>query len=244
MKKRLARHIRSQGAVLLLGVFAMLAGSQSASATVLTITLIESFGSGGAGGSSIDVILDDSGTNELKIKFDLTNLVDTGVTRVDQIYLSYDGNPVLAAGDFGAWTGTTNDTPTISVCASAPDCTTVNPFKADGDGIFDLFFEFVNSSTTGFLSGEMTMSTISLVGITVEDFIGLSNTSGGASGPFCMAAHIISGINTDTDNLDSDFIGGQCVPGGMEMPEPASLLLFGIGLLGLGVFARRRRFAA
>ncbi len=49
-----------------------------------------------------------------------------------------------------------------------------------------------------------------------------------------------SGVNGENDSFEFDGVLKR-----VRVPEPATLLIYGIGLLGLGVFARRRRrFAA
>ena len=94
----------------------------------------------------------------------------------------------------------------------------------------------------------------SLPGFAAIDICLFSNNCAG--GPFYAG---LENLAMDTVVFTLDWAGGdltidpsiikfQGERGSFEftdIPEPATLLLFGIGLLGLGVFARRRRrFAA
>jgi hypothetical protein len=220
------------GAAAIAGMFGLIVGSQSASAT-FTTTLDFSFGAGGNDGYSMDITVEDTDTDEVTLTFDLTGLF--AGSKVKDIYMNFD-NPALTPGDFGAWSG---DAPTgIQVCGAAPDCATVNPFKADGDGFYDLYFAF-SPSMEGFAAGEATSSVITLTGISMTSFNGLS--TGGDKGAFCAAAHILSGVNDDSDYLGSSTCGDMPPPPGGEIPEPATLGTLALGLLGLGLLGRRRR---
>jgi hypothetical protein len=134
--------------------------------------------------------------------------------------------------------------------------------KADGDGNFDALVKWTSSTGVnqfepgdtyvGIISGVVTIGG-AIFDLSALDFkLDSVDLGGGGKPGFCAATRLQGLPDTGSPpagTADSDFLGGSCIddqlpPPNGEMPEPASLLLFGIGLLGLGVFARRRRFAA
>ncbi len=103
-----------------------------------------------------------------------------------------------------------------------------NAFKADGDGLFDILFEFPTSVDI-FATDQTVVYHVS--GPTVADFVLFSSTDSpaGGEGPFLSAAHVLS-IGVDET---SQWVGA--------VPLPATVWLMGSGLVALGAFARRRR---
>jgi len=98
-------------------------------------------------------------------------------------------------------------------------------FKADGAGYFDGLLDF------GPGAPQVDMVTVILRAtnpISVNDFLALSTPS--VKGEFIVAAHL-QGTSTA---FSSEFVGG--------VPIPGTLLLFGSGLLGLGVIKRKKFF--
>jgi hypothetical protein len=99
--------------------------------------------------------------------------------------------------------------------------------KADGDGLYDIFIQFGNND---FGAGdEATFQITGISTLTASDFDFLSAPGpGGSPGPFLSAAHVQS-IGAAGDS-------GWVAP---SVPEPAAILLIGVGLIGVAVVGRR-----
>ena len=105
-------------------------------------------------------------------------------------------------------------------------------FKADGDGYFDIKFSFPtsNKGNQRFTSGETVVYDITYtsdIGVSAFDY---GSAPGGGAGTYLSAAHV-QGIGPNDD--DSGWIG-------TPVPEPATILLFGSGLIGIAVSCKKR----
>jgi hypothetical protein len=108
-------------------------------------------------------------------------------------------------------------------------------FKADGDGKYDVLFDFSTLSGSTFGAGESVTYQISgISGLVADDFAYLSAPNGGR-GPFYSAAHV-QGIGAD--GALSGWIEPSLGALPILVPEPSSsvLLALSVGFLG---FARR-----
>ncbi len=114
----------------------------------------------------------------------------------------------------------------------------VNGFQADGDGKFDILFSFQQASGAGRFDGTDSVTytiTSTEAGLTADSFNFLSAPGGGA-GSWSAATHI-QGIDDLAGGTTSDWIGPGT--GAFPTPEPGTMLLLGLGLLGLGIVARK-----
>jgi hypothetical protein len=108
-------------------------------------------------------------------------------------------------------------------------------FKADGDGKYDVLFDFSTVSGSTFGAGESITYQISgISGLVADDFVYLSAPNGG-HGPFYAAAHVQGiGPSGALSGWVEPSLGAQV----FQVPEPSCGVLLGlsVGLLG---FARR-----
>jgi len=110
-------------------------------------------------------------------------------------------------------------------------------FKADGDGKYDVLFDFSTVSGSTFGAGESITYQISgIAGLTADDFVYLSAPNGG-HGPFYAAAHV-QGIGADgaLSGWVEPSLGAQPI----LVPEPSSAGLLVLALSVLG-FVRRSK---
>jgi hypothetical protein len=109
-----------------------------------------------------------------------------------------------------------------------------NAFKADGDGYYDIQFDF---STHAFsVNSSMTYRITGITNLTAADFAYLSAVGGGGeSGPFYAAAHIqgLSGGNSTW--LEPG--GGPVIT---RVPEPAPIALLAVSAILLVAFRLQR----
>lgn len=117
-----------------------------------------------------------------------------------------------------------------------------NEFRASGNGYFDILFDFPERQRDRFGVGSESIYDFTLDGLVFDDFEFVS--VGGPEGKtgFGSAAHV-GGIGEDSGWIapsNGDTNGGTPPA---EIPEPGMLGMFGLGLLGLGWAAIRRRNA-
>lgn len=104
----------------------------------------------------------------------------------------------------------------------------VNAYKADGDGFFDIRFNFANANSQRFGVGESVTYTVTgISGLNATDFDFLSVNGPPDKNGFPAAAHVLS---IGLDGEDSGWV--------TVVPEPASMSLLALGMLPL---LRRRR---
>jgi len=110
-------------------------------------------------------------------------------------------------------------------------------FKADGDGLYDILFNFGTGTGHGFGVGDTLTETISASGLVASDFNLLSSPAGG-HGPFLTAAHVQNTTGAGSGG------SGWIAPTGATVPDVGSTsMLLGVTLLGIEGLRRRFRIA-
>lgn len=123
---------------------------------------------------------------------------------------------------------------------------TINPIVADGynsagpNGLFDGLISFTTSNAGGgirrFNFDETLVFTITGTGITAADFDLLGTVGGGGADAQIGQIHI-QGLADG----GSVHVSPEPEDPPVDVPEPAMLGLFGLGLMGVGMARRRRR---
>jgi hypothetical protein len=111
--------------------------------------------------------------------------------------------------------------------------TAADQFKADGDGLYDILFNFATASSGRFGAGDTITYLISgIPGLSSADFQFLSTPDGG-HGPFDAAGH----VQNIGASGDSDWIEPSMGPLPVATPEPAATAVM---FLAAGAFGARR----
>ncbi len=203
--------------------------SVQASAATLTLGLNYEFSGAtspaGPGPDWMTATFVDTGTDEVTLTVSNGGLV--GTEYASNFYFNV-GNGIDATTDL-TFAYVSGDS-FVTLHSNDPDpVNNTAALKADGDGFFDVRFEYATAAGSRFIAGEESVYTISGSGLDAFDFAFLSEPGGG-TGSWAAAAHV-----------QSIGSGGGSGWIGAPVPVPAAAWLFGSGLLGLVGIARRKR---
>jgi PEP-CTERM motif len=207
-------------------------------ATLLTFGLDTEFSGGTAPASGLTPWLtatfDDSyGSNkQVKLTLEATHL--TGTEFVSN--WDFNFNPALVLTQLSITAINVSDSSPIAVTKA------LNSVSADGGGYYDINFNFPTNSGNRLTNGESVTYQLEYTNpITVDAFNFLSAPHGD-HGTYYSAAHVQSiGANGN----GSGWIAPTGTPGdppgtGDTVPEPATMILMGMGMFGIGFGIRRK----
>lgn len=176
----------------------------------------------------VTATFDDSfgGANTVRLTMSAPNLTGgSGGENIAGLYFNFDPalDPTLLA--FSVVDNTDSVPNSIS--------TGVNAFMADGDGKFDILFDFPPPPGNGasrFTQGETVIYDLTYIAPITASSFAFDSVEGGGNGSYGAAAHI---LRTGSEGLDSGWVG--------NLPEPGTAVLTTVGLLMLLARSRSAR---
>ncbi len=135
------------------------------------------------------------------------------------------------------------------VSTSATDPPTISKgqdaFKADGDGYYDIEFDFPKSGNRLTGTESVTYNIFSASGVSASDFNYFSVNGVPGTGNYITGVHIQGITPTAASGNQSSFWAGGVSPHVLQpVPAPPAAILFGLGFAGVGLAGLRRRLWA
>jgi len=204
----------------------LLLGATPLQADVITWDLTYEFSGAMAPDGTVTVTLEDTGANTVELTVDfLLGPMSNDQEHVKLLLLNVNPASLMPL------TITPDPYPPTAYSVVIPIGQGENAFKADGDGKFDIEFEFGDSGADRLSAGEKAVFTMAETGLATSSFLSLSEPAGG-HGPFYVAAHV-GGIGEGGE--DSGWVTDQ---NGDVIPEASTMILFSSGLVGLLGYAK------